>query len=143
MAKSLKLPKRIAGVKLPRKARKTANKAIKVGANPVVRELAVAAIGAAGGKAMGDNKAPKAEAEGSNGRAQAELDFAKVGEAFRTAAIDGLRRFLEGFDKHLSEACLGSISEIFDAEPPYHPRGCCAQAWSVAEVLRAWVKTAG
>ncbi|HLH30652.1 MAG TPA: amylo-alpha-1,6-glucosidase, partial [Terriglobia bacterium] len=38
--------------------------------------------------------------------------------------------------KHLIRACVGSISEIFDAEPPYTPRGCCAQAWSVAEVLR-------
>ena len=37
-----------------------------------------------------------------------------------------------------SEACIGSISEIFDAEPPFTPRGCVAQAWSVAEVLRAW-----
>jgi predicted glycogen debranching enzyme len=52
------------------------------------------------------------------------------------------RQFLEGFVLHLSEACIGSISEIFDAEPPFTPRGCIAQAWSVAEVLRAWVKTA-
>jgi predicted glycogen debranching enzyme len=52
------------------------------------------------------------------------------------------RRFLEGFAPHLNEACIGSISEIFDAEPPYTPRGCIAQAWSVAEVLRGWVKTA-
>ena len=52
------------------------------------------------------------------------------------------RRFLNGFETHLSEACVGSISEIFDAEPPYAPRGCIAQAWSVAEVLRCYVKTA-
>jgi glycogen debranching enzyme len=52
------------------------------------------------------------------------------------------RRFLSGFESHLAEACLGTISEIFDAEPPYTPRGCVAQAWSVAEVLRALVKTA-
>jgi glycogen debranching enzyme len=51
------------------------------------------------------------------------------------------RGFLEGFHTHLGEACFGSISEIFDAEAPYTPRGCVAQAWSVAEVLRAWVKT--
>ncbi len=51
------------------------------------------------------------------------------------------RRFLEGFVPHLGEACLGSISEVFDAEEPYTPRGCAAQAWSVAEVLRCWVKT--
>jgi predicted glycogen debranching enzyme len=53
----------------------------------------------------------------------------------------GARRWLEGLGQHLSEACIGSISEIFDAEPPYHARGCVAQAWSVAEVLRAWVAT--
>jgi predicted glycogen debranching enzyme len=52
------------------------------------------------------------------------------------------RRFLEGFVKHRGEACIGSISEVFDAEPPFTPRGCIAQAWSVAEVLRAWAKTA-
>jgi predicted glycogen debranching enzyme len=54
----------------------------------------------------------------------------------------GARGFLEGLVPHLGEACLGSISEIFDAEPPFTPRGCVAQAWSVAEMLRCWVKTA-
>jgi glycogen debranching enzyme len=53
----------------------------------------------------------------------------------------GARRLLEGFDTHLSEACVGSISEIFDADSPYVPRGCIAQAWSVAEVLRCLLKT--
>jgi predicted glycogen debranching enzyme len=53
----------------------------------------------------------------------------------------GARRFLHGFEAHLSEACIGSVSEIFDAEEPFTPRGCVAQAWSVAEVLRCWVKT--
>ncbi len=51
--------------------------------------------------------------------------------------------FLEGFRAHLGDACLGTISEIFDAEPPFTPRGCVAQAWSVAEVLRSWVKVHG
>jgi predicted glycogen debranching enzyme len=55
----------------------------------------------------------------------------------------GARRALEGFVPHLGEACIGSISEIFDAEAPFTSRGCIAQAWSVAEVLRAWVKTSG
>jgi predicted glycogen debranching enzyme len=55
--------------------------------------------------------------------------------------FEGVRRLLEGFIPHLSQACIGSISEIFDAEPPFTPRGCIAQAWSVAEVLRLWVKT--
>jgi predicted glycogen debranching enzyme len=47
------------------------------------------------------------------------------------------RRFLAVLAPHLDEACIGTISEIFDAEPPFTPRGCVAQAWSVAEVLRA------
>jgi predicted glycogen debranching enzyme len=54
----------------------------------------------------------------------------------------GARRLLDGFDAQLSDACVGSISEVFDAECPYVPRGCVAQAWSVAEVLRALLKTA-
>lgn len=53
------------------------------------------------------------------------------------------RSFLQGFTYHLNEACIGSVSEIFDAEAPFTPRGCIAQAWSVAELLRCWVKTAG
>jgi predicted glycogen debranching enzyme len=52
----------------------------------------------------------------------------------------GAKEFLKGFASHLNEACVGSISEIFDAEVPYTPRGCIAQAWSVAEVLRCWLK---
>jgi glycogen debranching enzyme len=56
----------------------------------------------------------------------------------RTAA----RGFLDSFEPHLAEAGIGSISEVFDAEPPFTPRGCIAQAWSVAEVLRCLQKTA-
>jgi predicted glycogen debranching enzyme len=52
------------------------------------------------------------------------------------------RHFLDGFVRHLDEVCIGSVSEIFDAEPPYAARGCIAQAWSVAEVLRCFVLTA-
>jgi predicted glycogen debranching enzyme len=45
---------------------------------------------------------------------------------------------LAGLAPHLGEACLGTISEIFDGDAPHAPRGCIAQAWSVAETLRAW-----
>ena len=51
------------------------------------------------------------------------------------------RGMLGGFRSHLLEVGIGTVSEIFDAEPPYHPRGCIAQAWSVAEVLRVCIKT--
>jgi glycogen debranching enzyme len=49
-------------------------------------------------------------------------------------------RWLEPLRSHLRDAGLGQISEIFDAEAPHLPRGCFAQAWSVAEILRAAVE---
>ena len=55
----------------------------------------------------------------------------------------GARALLDGLVGHLGDACVGSVSEVFDAEPPFTPRGCIAQAWGVAELLRALVKTAG
>jgi predicted glycogen debranching enzyme len=54
----------------------------------------------------------------------------------------GGRRFLQGLADHLGDACVGSISEVADAEEPFTPRGCIAQAWSIAEALRSWVNTA-
>jgi predicted glycogen debranching enzyme len=45
-------------------------------------------------------------------------------------------KILSVFFKHLDEAGIGSVSEIFDAEPPHTSRGCIAQAWGVGEVLR-------
>jgi predicted glycogen debranching enzyme len=53
------------------------------------------------------------------------------------------RSLLAGFFPHLEDACAGTISEIFDAEAPYRARGCVAQAWSVAEVLRCLVLSDG
>jgi predicted glycogen debranching enzyme len=45
--------------------------------------------------------------------------------------------WLEQFQDHFHEACLGQVSEIFDGDAPHAPRGCVAQAWSVSELLRA------
>jgi glycogen debranching enzyme len=50
------------------------------------------------------------------------------------AALDTLR----GIPAHLREACLGQVSEIMEGDAPFAARGCVAQAWGVAEVLRAW-----
>lgn len=55
--------------------------------------------------------------------------------------IKSVHNYLAGFYPHLNEACIGSVSEIFDAEEPFTPRGCVAQAWSVAELLRCLVMT--
>ncbi len=46
--------------------------------------------------------------------------------------------YLEPLADHLNDHGLGTISEIFDGDPPHTPRGAIAQAWSVAEILRAW-----
>ncbi|MHB9131902.1 MAG: amylo-alpha-1,6-glucosidase [Armatimonadota bacterium] len=50
------------------------------------------------------------------------------------------RKLLYPLLGHLWDAGIGSISEIFDGNPPYLPKGTISQAWSVAEVLRAWEK---
>jgi predicted glycogen debranching enzyme len=46
--------------------------------------------------------------------------------------------YLEPMLQHVGAAGVGSASEIFDGDPPFNPNGCIAQAWSVAETLRAW-----
>ncbi len=53
------------------------------------------------------------------------------------------RALLQGLEHHLThEAGIGSVSEIFDATEPFRARGCIAQAWSIAELLRMWLRTA-
>ncbi|HEY1313628.1 MAG TPA: amylo-alpha-1,6-glucosidase, partial [Steroidobacteraceae bacterium] len=47
--------------------------------------------------------------------------------------------FLEPIAQHLDSVCLGTVSEIFDGDAPHSARGCFAQAWSVAEILRTWI----
>ncbi|MEO6462325.1 MAG: amylo-alpha-1,6-glucosidase, partial [Candidatus Eisenbacteria bacterium] len=60
----------------------------------------------------------------------------------RTAATRAqARRMVEPLLHHLGhDGCLGSISEVFDGEPPFTARGCFAQAWSVAELARVWIE---
>jgi len=51
---------------------------------------------------------------------------------------DVARSFLAPLAHHLADYGVGSIAEIFAGAPPHAPGGCIAQAWSVAETLRAW-----
>jgi predicted glycogen debranching enzyme len=51
------------------------------------------------------------------------------------------RRALDGLISHLRENCIGYVSEVFDAEPPFTPGGCVAQAWGIAELLRCLLLT--
>ena len=47
--------------------------------------------------------------------------------------------FLAPLAQHVGSTCLGTLSEIFDGDAPHTARGCFAQAWSVAEILRSWI----
>ncbi len=58
------------------------------------------------------------------------------GDPERSGRKPDALKVIENFRYHLGEACIGQVSEIFDADAPHHPRGCVAQAWGVAEVLR-------
>ena len=53
------------------------------------------------------------------------------------------RSYMMPLIRQLADHGVGSISEIYDGDPPFTPRGCVAQAWSVAEILRAWQRTTG
>lgn len=55
-------------------------------------------------------------------------------------ARERAKELLAPIHRHLSDAGLGHVSEVLDAESPHEPRGCVAQAWSVAEILRAAVE---
>ena len=48
--------------------------------------------------------------------------------------------YLAPMAQQTNSVCLGSLSEIFDGDAPHTPRGCFAQAWSVAETLRSWLE---
>ncbi|MEM9511640.1 MAG: amylo-alpha-1,6-glucosidase [Cyanobacteria bacterium P01_E01_bin.48] len=52
--------------------------------------------------------------------------------------LDQAKTLLEPMVQHLYGGCMGNLSEIFDGNAPMTPRGCFAQAWTVAEVLRIW-----
>ena len=51
-------------------------------------------------------------------------------------AVDQARRWLQPLFEHMQRGCIGQIGEIFEADEPHRRVGACAQAWSVAEVLR-------
>jgi len=64
--------------------------------------------------------------------------YLKVNEFSRQSKKEAVE-FIQPLMQHLTEeGCLGSVSEIFDGDVPHKPRGCIAQAWSVAELIRAY-----
>ena len=100
MAK-VKIPKRVAGMKIPRKVRRKAKKAIRAAESPMVREFAAAAIGA-----VADSRVSRAARAFGGARAigrPLRVDADQLADTIRSAALDGIRRFLEGFDEGMRD----------------------------------------
>jgi hypothetical protein len=104
MAK-VKIPKRVAGVKVPKKVRKQAKKALKLTASPMVRDLALAGLTLAAQSVI-DNARPRAKAgEAAPGAGpKPKLDGLDLGLVIHAAVAEGARRFLEGFEEGAAAA---------------------------------------
>ncbi len=101
MAK-VKIPKRVAGVKVPKKVRKQAKKALKLAASPAVRELALTGLTLAAERVLEEARrgAAARPAEGAEAKAE-RLD---LGAVIHAAVAEGARRFLEGFEEGATQA---------------------------------------
>ena len=98
MAK-VKIPKRIAGVKVPKKVRKQAKKALKLTASPAVRDLALAGLTLAAEGIAANAARPR-----SRPGAGPKLDGLDLGAVVHAAVSEGARRFLEGFEEGAAAA---------------------------------------
>jgi hypothetical protein len=120
----VKIPKRVGGVKIPKKVRKKANKAIEMADSPAIRELAAAAIGAAAGtRRTSRGERDESAGEPLSAAATIRIDANRFGEAFRNAALDGFRRFLEGFEEGLRDS-----GAVIDGEAREKSNGAAKKA---------------
>lgn len=138
MVERIRIPKRIGAVKVPKKLRKQAKRAIRAAASPLVRDFAGAAMAAAQRvrREADDLKNRfRSEAEELRDRAkewkefdmcegeQVHLKGSKVAEAFRDAAIAGIRTFLEGLDEGLRKAKADAETARDEPQPePVRPK---------------------
>jgi hypothetical protein len=100
MAK-VKIPKRVAGVKVPKKVRKQAKKALKFTASPAVRDLALPGLTLAAERVI-DKARDGAARPGA--RVKAKLDDLDLGEVIQAAVAEGARRFLQGYEEGAAAA---------------------------------------
>ncbi len=120
----VKIPKKVAGVKIPKKVRRKAKKAIRIVENPYMREMAVAALGglaeARAARMMDRPAEADSPARRSSGRTRNGLDPDRLSEAVRQAAAEGIRSFLDGFQEGLRTAAdqRGSDGGADDAPEP-------------------------
>jgi hypothetical protein len=98
MMTKVKIPKRIAGVKVPKKVRKQAKRALRLTASPAVRDLALAGLTLAAERVIDQTLTKRREAR-PGARPKAKLDGLDLGAVIQAAVAEGARRFLEGFDE--------------------------------------------
>ena len=103
MAK-VKIPKRVAGVKVPKKVRKQAKKALKLTASPAVRDLALSGLTLAAQSIVDSAKRNAARPGAGAGDAKAKPDGLDLGLVIHAAVAEGARRFLEGFEEGAAAA---------------------------------------
>ncbi|MGZ8349168.1 MAG: hypothetical protein ACXWU2_03995 [Allosphingosinicella sp.] len=115
----VKIPKRVAGVKVPKKVRRQAKKALKATENPVVRKFAAAAIGAATQSGTERVRRWEQADHRSVDRIDVKIDGERIVETIRSAALEGINRFLEGFEEGLRKAARESGED----DPGRHKRG--------------------
>src|SRR5690349_1058921 len=103
MAK-VKIPKRVAGVKVPKKVRKQAKKALKLTASPAVRDLALSGLTLAAQSLVDKANREARPGAGAAAGARAKPDALDLGAVIHAAVAEGARRFLEGFDEGAAAA---------------------------------------
>lgn len=111
--KKLKVPKRVAGVKVPKKLRKRANKALAIADNPAAHKLAVAALTAAAASLARPPKLSDGEGGGEVNLEAVKAQAAKLSDLVIAAALEGARRLLEGIETPAAQN---------DDGPPRRPR---------------------
>lgn len=129
MAKAkVKIPKEVAGVKVPKGLRKEAKRALQLADSAAVRELAVSGLAIAAQAFLDKAQSKRAAAATvDQGRRQAtaalkaNLDALHLGDVLRAAAVEGARRFLEGFDEGQREAPAAKPAPRARAAPVAKP----------------------
>lgn len=118
-----KIPRRVAGVKIPRKLRKQAKQALKLTGSDAVRELAIAGLTLAAERAL-----EAIEAGGGGKKSKASLGSLDLGEVMRAAAAEGARRFLEGYESARAKPpAAAPRKRPARRQPARRPRGAAAR----------------
>jgi hypothetical protein len=116
----VKIPKRVGGVKVPKKVRKQAKKALKLTESSAVRDLALAGLTLAAEAMLDRGRAASAAA--APGARKAGLNGLDLGEVVHAAVAEGARRFLQGFEEGVAAAAPAPDAPAKPPERPARPR---------------------